>query len=117
MGLIKGALRRVFGRSELRRKVIDSHILTGYHDPKRKRVKYWVKCELCGCWEAKSNIQLDHFHPVVPIDSSFEQMSVDEVIDRMWCEENYLQPLCKTCHKQKTLDENKERRRIKKEGK
>lgn len=112
---MKGAIRRVFGRSELRRKVIDSNILTGYYDPKRKRVKFWVKCELCGGWEAKSNIQIDHFEPVVPINSSFDEMSLDEVVNRMWCEENMLQPLCKPCHKLKTQAENKERRRLKKE--
>ncbi len=114
-GLIKGAIRRVFGRSELRRRAVDLHIDTKYHDPKRKKVKFWVKCAECKKFEAKSNIQIDHFNPVVPIDKSFEEMTLDEVVDRMWCEDRYLQPLCKPCHKAKTKAENKERRRIKNE--
>lgn len=114
-GLIKGALRRVFGRSELRRRVIDTNVVKGYSDPKRKKVKYWIKCSACGKMEAKSNIQLDHTHPIVPVDTSFEEMTVDEAIDRMWCVESGLKPMCKPCHKLKTKAENKERRRIKRE--
>ncbi len=113
-GLLKGAFRRVFGRSELRRKIIDNNIITGYSNPKRKQVKFWVKCAECGEPEAKSNVQVDHIEPVVPIDSSFDQMSLDELADRMWCKESLLQLLCKPCHKVKTKAENKERRQLKK---
>lgn len=113
--LLKGAMRRVFGRSDLRRKVIDSYIVQGYSDPKRKKVKYWIKCQECGTMEAKSNIQLDHLEPVIPIDRSFEDMSLDEVADRMWCEEKNFSPKCHECHHKKTGLENKERRRLKKE--
>ena len=115
-GLIKGAVRRVFGRSELRRRVIEAHIVPGYKDPKRKAVKYWVKCTDCGTMEAKSNVQIDHVEPVVPVHTSFEEMSLDTVVDRMWCEEHKLQPLCKPCHKSKTKIENKERRANKKKA-
>ncbi len=111
--LIKGALRRVFGRSDLRQSIIKKNILTGYHDPKRKRVKFWVKCEECGGWEAKSNVQVDHIEPIIPIDKSFEEMTLDDVVNRLWCEESMLQLLCKPCHKMKTKAENKERRRLK----
>lgn len=113
-GLLKGAIRRVFGRSDLRRKAITDNILEGYYDPKRSRVKFWVKCEECGGWEAKSNVQVDHIEPVVPIDRSFEEMTLDELVDRMWCHETMLQLLCKPCHTIKTKAENKERRLFKK---
>lgn len=114
MGLIKGALRRVFGRSELRRNVIDAAINSSYSDPSRKKVKFWIQCTECGKMEAKSNIQLDHKEPVVPITSSFEEMSVDTVIDRIWCVPENLKPICKRCHNVKTKAENKERRLFKK---
>lgn len=114
-GLLKGAIRRVFGRSDLRRNVIQSYIDIAHSDPSRKKVKYWIKCSECGKMEAKSNIQLDHVEPVIPVNRSFEDMSLDEVVDRQWCEENNLKPMCKTCHQLKTKEENKERRRIKKE--
>jgi 5-methylcytosine-specific restriction endonuclease McrA len=115
LGLIKGGLRRTFGRSELRQRVIASAIVPGYKDPKRKAVKFWVKCETCGKMEAKSNVQVDHRQPVVPVDRSFEDMNIDEVVNRMWCEEKNLAIVCKPCHNSKTKEENKERRRLKKE--
>lgn len=113
-GLIKGGIRRVFGRSELRQRVIQNGIVKGHKDPKRKAVKFWVKCQECGKMEAKSNVQIDHSEPVVPVNRSFEEMSFDELVDRMWCEEKGLSILCKPCHAIKTKAENKERRRIKK---
>ena len=115
MGLLKGSIRRVFGRSDLRRRVIETYIIKDYYNPNRKTVKYWIQCEQCKKMEAKSNIQLDHVEPVIPVDKSFEEMSFDEVINRQWCEENNLKVLCKPCHHEKTRLENKERRRIKKE--
>lgn len=113
-GLLKGAGRRVFGRSELRRSIIDKAIVKGYSDSKRKAVKFWVKCEECGTMEAKSNCQVDHREPVVPLDKSADEMSFDDLFDRMWCKEDNLQIVCKPCHQLKTKAENKERRLLKK---
>ncbi len=113
-GLIKGAIRRVFGRSDLRRQIIQNNIIPNRHDAKRKQVKFWVKCQDCGEFEAKSNVQVDHVEPVVPINSSFENMTLDDLVNRMWCHESKLQLLCKPCHTVKTKSENKERRLLKK---
>lgn len=111
-GLIKGALRRIFGRSEMRRRIIQNAIVSGYKDPKRKAVKFWVKCAYCGGMEAKSNVQLDHLVPFVPLDKKFEDMSLDDAIDRLWCEETNLNITCEACHRAKTKLENKERKRL-----
>jgi 5-methylcytosine-specific restriction endonuclease McrA len=69
--------------------------------------------------EAKSNVQVDHVIPLVPLDRSFEEMSLDEAVDRAWCEEENLKIICKPCHIIKTKAENKERKRLKdiREGK
>lgn len=112
--LLKGVMRRLFGRSEVRRSVIDKAIIKGYKDPKRKAVKFWVKCEECGKLEAKSNVQVDHRTPLVPLDKSLEDMSWDEVVDRLWCDEDNLQIICKPCHIAKSKAENKIRRENKK---
>lgn len=114
-GLLKGAIRRVFGRSDLRRSVIDSAVINGYKDPKRKAVKFWVKCTSCGKMEAKSNVQVDHVDPVIPINSSFDEMTLDEVVNRMWCDLKNLAIVCKPCHTLKSKAETKERARIKRE--
>lgn len=114
-GLLKGAIRRVFSRSELRRKVLAYSIIEGYHDIKRPRVTRWSKCEKCGGWEATYLMQVDHVLPVIPVNRSLEEMTWDELIDNQWCDETNLSVLCKPCHQVKTKLENKERRRIKRE--
>jgi 5-methylcytosine-specific restriction endonuclease McrA len=109
-GLLKGALRRVFARSELRNKVLKAAIVK-HSDSSRPRVKTWVKCKECGKLEAKSYMVVDHIDPLIPLNSSFEEMSVDEVINRLWCDEKNLQVLCKDCHNIKTKQETKIRRK------
>lgn len=113
-GLLKGAVRRVFSRSELRRLALESTRIE-HSDSNRPRVTKWSWCTACGVIEPSYLIEIDHAEPVVPIDRAFEEMSMDEVVDRAWCELENLRPVCKDCHKAKTKAENKERRRLKKE--
>ncbi len=113
--LIKGALRRVFSRSELRRQALDAAVVKEYSDPSRKRVTRWGKCAKCKKLEPAYLLQIDHKAPLIPVNSSLEEMSWDQVIDGIWCDERNLEALCKPCHTDKTKAENKERRRIKKE--
>lgn len=108
-GLIKGALRRVFSRSELRNSVITDSIDHKHKDASRLRVKTWCTCTVCGSKDAKSNMAVDHLIPVIPVNSSFEEMSLDELVDRLWCEKNNLQTICDSCHTKKTKQEAKER--------
>lgn len=115
--LIKGALRRVFSRSELRRQALDAAVVKEYSDPSRKRVTRWGKCANCQKLEPAYLLQIDHKEPLIPINSSLEEMSWDQVIDGLWCDERNLEALCKPCHESKSKTENKERRRIKKEKK
>lgn len=113
--LIKGGIRRVFSRSELRKKILEKSIIKEYGDPNRKRVTRWSKCDNCGKMEPTYLMQIDHKEPVVPINTSFDDMSIDDLVDNQWCDEDNLKPLCKPCHEIKTKAENKERRRLKKE--
>ncbi len=102
-------MRRAFSRSELRRKVIEASIVV-HSDPQRPRVKVWVRCNVCKEPEAKSYMAVDHILPLVPTDTTFADMSLDVVADRLWCEENNLQPICPACHKIKSAIEAKERK-------
>lgn len=59
-----------------------------------------------------NNAVVDHIEPV--IDPSTGHTSWDEVINRMFCEEDGLQVLCHKCHTEKTQKEKeiaKERRK------
>lgn len=116
-GLIKAAIRRAFSRSDLRRQVLEESILPNHVDLSRPRVKKWGKCAECKIPTPKSYLVIDHINPVIPVDESFEDMSLDEVVDRMWCWASNLQALCNECHLTKTKKENKIRRDNKKRNK
>ena len=115
-GLLKGAIRRVFSRSDLRKEALATTIVI-HKDPKRARVTKWSICSECKEFTPTYLMQIDHKDPIVPINSTFEDMSFDVLIDRMWCPKDGLTPLCKPCHIIKTKAENKLRRQIKKEKK
>lgn len=108
-GLLKGAIRRVFSRSELRQSIMTSMTVKGYVEPNRPRVKKWSTCAVCSKIHPSYLMAVDHINPVIPVTSTFEDMSLDEVVNRMWCEEKYLQVICETCHDNKTSEERKER--------
>lgn len=112
-GLLKGAVRRVFSRSDLRRRIIELTIIK-HTDASRPRVKKWSMCQSCLKPTPTYLMQVDHHEPIVPTSTTLEDMTWDEVIDRTWCEENNLVPLCKPCHLLKTKQENKLRRELKK---
>lgn len=115
--LLKGAVRRIFSRSELRKKALDASLVKDYHDPSRKRVTRWGRCAKCQKLEPAYLLEVDHMEPIIPVGETLEEQSWDQVIDRVWCDESKLQALCDTCHNSKTKEENSERRRIKKERK
>lgn len=112
-GLIKGALRRVFSRSELRRAAVAASIVD-YIDTSRPRVKKWSRCPLCKQYIPTYLLEVDHVLPIVPVDSALEHMDWDTIVDRIWCEPLNLIAICAECHKLKTQAESKERREIKK---
>lgn len=111
--LIKGALRRVFSRSDLRRAAIDASRIE-HSDPERPRVKKWSMCPFCKTPTATYEMQVDHVVPIVPLDSALEYMTADELIDRIWCDPDNLLAICVPCHKIKTKAETKLRKQYKK---
>lgn len=116
IGLLKGAIRRVFSRSELRKEALSKSIIVGYKDPERPRVTKWSICNECKKKEPTYKIEVDHLNPVVPLDTLFKKMDLLEFINRVWCEIEYLQVICKPCHKVKTKSEAKIRRLNKKQN-
>jgi 5-methylcytosine-specific restriction endonuclease McrA len=107
--LLKGAVRRVFSRSNLRRAIIEAAKIEHY-DNIRSRVKKWGQCAECKQPTAMYQMQVDHIDPIIPLDLTLEDMSWDTVIDRTWCAQTNLQPLCIPCHKEKTKQERKARK-------
>ncbi len=115
-GLIKGALRRVFSRSELRKSILIKSIVN-YTDATRPRVKKWSVCDLCDEYTPTYQMVVDHITPVVPINLKASEMSIQLLVDNIWCAESNLQNLCKSCHNDKTRGENAARRKYRKDNK
>jgi hypothetical protein len=113
-GLLKGVIRRIFSRSELHKSVKKDAVVSNYSDGSRPRVKTWCGCAGCYKIDAISNLVVDHIDPVIPVNSSLEHMSFDNLIDRIWCDKTNLQVLCDSCHNNKTKVERRERTRFKK---
>lgn len=115
--LVKAALRRVFSRSELRRKAVEKVLVKDYADPQRPRVTKWGRCAECQTMTPLYKMQVDHRDPLIPIGKGLEDLSWDEVVDRLWCPEENLQALCDTCHRAKSSLEAKARKLAKKGSK
>jgi len=81
-----------------------------YAEAKRRarirRGKYL--CAKCGNIFGPKQISIDHISPVIAL-TGF--ISFDEYIKRLFVPPEWLQVLCKPCHKEKTKRENRERRR------
>lgn len=107
-GLIKGALRRVFARSDLRKQVIEKSYVN-HGDPARKRVKQWCLCPICHTPVPKSFMVVDHLIPIINVHETLTDLDWDTLINRMWCDEVNLQAICAECHLSKCNMESKER--------
>ena len=73
---------------------------------KTKRIAMHYKCNSCEKDFPAKEVQVDHIEPVV---DSKGFNSWDVFIERLFCEKENLQVLCKECHLIKTQLEKKER--------
>ncbi len=107
-GLIKGAIRRAFSRSELRQKIM-ARARIEHSDPSKPRCKKWIRCEVCKQPSPEWSSDVDHIDPLIPIGKTMAEMSMDELVNRTWCPEENLQAICLTCHDAKTKIEREAR--------
>jgi 5-methylcytosine-specific restriction endonuclease McrA len=74
-------------------------------------------CSICGKPCSSGALSVDHKDPVVPIGTPAKDMSWNDVVNRMFnSPKDNLQAVCKDCHKEKSNEENKERRKVKSNG-
>lgn len=76
-------------------------------NPKTGRKCKLHKCEHCGNLFPQKDMQADHVNPVIPL-TGFD--SWDKVIERLFCEVDGYQAVCRECHKIKTKEENRIRK-------
>jgi 5-methylcytosine-specific restriction endonuclease McrA len=109
--LLKGAIRRVFSRSKLRRQVIEAAEVK-HTDPLRPRVTKWVFCAECGEIFPRYLAEVDHINPVIKPTERLEDLTWSELVDRIWCNFTNLRVVDKDCHRLKTKNENKLRKQL-----
>src|ERR1700676_4282253 len=98
---IFASLRRIFRWNPERKKVLK--------EAERDNGKY--ACTSCSKQYPRKGVAVDHVSPVVEVSKGFQGWDI--YIRRLFCKAGGLQILCKKCHKVKSQQENKERRRIK----
>lgn len=72
------------------------------------KLVFHYKCAACSRLFKAVDVQVDHIEPVVDTAAGFRGW--DEYINRMFCEADKLQVLCKECHSIKTANEKAERK-------
>lgn len=112
-GMILGAIRKAFSRSETARKVREA----ARAKSKGPRGGAQYTCASCKAISSISGINVDHISPVVPVGKSYTDFTWDQLIARLWCCEDNLQVLCKKCHNLKTKEEKRARKEAKKSNK
>lgn len=128
-GQIKGAIRRVFRLSPQMEEVLQAarvelppKIKKDGEPGKKNQVRY--TCAICQKLYQRTNVQVDHIDPVVPLWKAEASMTYDEIARRVFCHVSNLQVICSTpmkknngepsCHKIKTDRENFIRDELKK---
>ena len=105
---IIGILRRAMVRWEPKSMALEEACV-GQRVNKRtgRKAKHYC-CSDCGELFVLRDVQVDHIDPVV--DPEVGCVDWETFIDRMFCETDNLQVLCKPCHKEKTKAETKVRK-------
>jgi 5-methylcytosine-specific restriction endonuclease McrA len=75
---------------------------------KTGRLAQHYRCNNCLQEFTQKDVEVDHINPVVDPDLGFT--SWDDFIDRLYCEADNLQVLCKACHSEKSKQEKTKRK-------
>jgi len=98
---ITSALRGAFRRWAVKFDVLKASFTSVKTNRQTGRKAQHYRCSKCAKDFPQKQVQVDH---IVPIG---RDLSWDEFIEKLFCERDNLQVLCKTCHKEKTKSENK----------
>lgn len=107
---IKGSLRTASVRWPPRYETLNEAFVERKVNVKTGKLAKHFKCAKCGEDFPQKDVEVNHIDPVVPVEG-FD--SWDSVIERMFCEKEGLELLCKPCHKETTAEENQLRKKYK----
>lgn len=105
-GFIKSALRSASQRWPPKYQTLNEAYVGKKINPKSGRLAKHYKCNKCKEDFPMKEVEVNHIIPVVPL-TGFDSWNM--VIERMFCEKEHLEVLCKPCHKTLTKEENSER--------
>lgn len=108
---IKSALRTASVRWPPRYETLNNACVGVKVNEKTGRKAKHYECVMCVGHYPQKDVQVNHKEAVVPL-SGFT--SWDDIIERLFCEADGLEVLCKECHKTITKEENDERRAYRK---
>lgn len=109
---IKSGLRSASQRWPPKYRVLSAACTGPQINPKSGRIAKFYRCNVCKDTFPAKDVEVNHIIPVVPV-TGFDTW--DGVIERMFCEAEHLEVVCKPCHKKISKQENSERAIIKKE--
>jgi len=104
---VKGGLRSASQRWPPKYQVLSDACTGSRINPKSGRLAKHYRCNCCKNDFPAKEVEVNHIIPVVPV-TGFD--SWDGVIERMFCEKDKLEVVCKPCHKAVTKQENEERK-------
>ena len=101
-GFIRGHLRNAFSRYPVKHQVKQNN-----RRKKRNGKRFEYHCADCRQWFPDSQIQVDHITPAGSLKTFGD---LPGFCERLFCEADGLQLLCKSCHQVKTNREREERK-------
>lgn len=104
---VKGGLRSVSIRWPPRYQVLADACVGQKINHNSGRLAKHYTCSNCLIDFPAKDVEVNHINPVIPL-TGFD--SWDGVVERMFCEKEHLEVLCKKCHKELTKQENTERK-------
>ena len=106
---IISALRAYMKRFPPKWKALKAASLGRLINKRSGRLAEHYRCAECLEPFVARDVQVDHINPVVDPAKGFEDWPT--YMNRLYCEAENLQVLCKPCHKDKTNEERKERKK------
>jgi len=106
---VTSALRAASRRWPPKYKALKEAFVGKKTNKKTGKLAMHYKCAKCKKLFVAADVQVDHILPVVSTSEGF--VGWDSFIDRIFCEIENLQVLCKPCHKVKTEEEKAERKK------
>ena len=106
---VTSALRAASRRWPPKYKALKEALVGRKVNAKTGKMAMHYKCSACKKLFVAVDVQVDHIKPVVDPKKGF--VSWDDFINRIFCEIENLQVMCKICHKVKTDQEKLERKK------